>query len=287
MISRFCQLRQGMRIHFFESGPRDAPPLVLLHGYPGNALLWRDVVPLLAGDFRVLAPDLPGHGRSDKPLEADYTKAFLVDFLDAFLDALRLPRVDLVGHDLGGVTALGFSAAHADRVLRLAVLNTAPYADWSPTLHRVVRDIRHPLKGRLLLWRPLFHRALRRLLFGRLDRVSEKIIEDYRRPWVADAGARRAFRHIVAPAPKDVGLTPAALAQIIAPTLILWGDRDPMMGTDVARRLSGDVRGATLRLVHGCGHFLQEDDPVMVGRELSRFFSGKERRSCTAPSMAS
>ena len=93
----------GLSVHVAEAGRPDAPPLVLLHGWPQHWYCWRRVVPLLAADFRLVMPDLRGHGWTQA--QAPYDKEQLATDLLGLLDALELPRVGLVGHDWGGWTS--------------------------------------------------------------------------------------------------------------------------------------------------------------------------------------
>jgi pimeloyl-ACP methyl ester carboxylesterase len=113
----------GLRVHVALAGPDDAPPVVLVHGWPQNWWTWRHVIPALAERFRVIAPDLRGHGWTQAP-RAGYDKEQLASDLLAVLDALGIERVTWVGHDWGGWT--GFLAAlrapqRLDRLLTLCI----------------------------------------------------------------------------------------------------------------------------------------------------------------------
>ena len=103
----------GIRFHYAEAGAGE--PLVLLHGWPQHWWMWRHQIPSLAERFRVIAPDLRGHGWSDKP-HSSYRKAELADDVVALLDALGLDRVRLAGHDWGAVTGLLVAAGHPERI---------------------------------------------------------------------------------------------------------------------------------------------------------------------------
>src|ERR671936_2747459 len=108
-------------MHYEEAGAGE--PIVLLHGNPTSSFLWRKVIPGLAGEGRVLAPDLIGMGRSGKP-DIGYRFADHARHLDAWFDALALESVSLVGHDWGGALASDFAARHAGRVRGLAFMET-------------------------------------------------------------------------------------------------------------------------------------------------------------------
>ncbi len=89
----------NLRIHYTESG--SGPPILLIHGFPTSSHLWRNVTPELAKTHHAIAIDLPGHGLSDKPLNAKYDFAFFEEVLESFLDALDICDTDLAVHDLG------------------------------------------------------------------------------------------------------------------------------------------------------------------------------------------
>ena len=118
-------LADGIRSFALDEGPRDAQPVVLLHGVPASAYLYRKVVPALAQrGLRAVAIDLPGLGLADRPKDADYSWTGLGRWLLSAIDALDLEHFHLVVHDIGG--PIGFTAANAvpDRVLSLTLLNT-------------------------------------------------------------------------------------------------------------------------------------------------------------------
>ena len=112
-----------LRIHCVDEGPRDADPILLIHGQPTWSYLYRKMIPILvdAGQ-RVVAPDLVGFGRSDKPTErSDYTYARHVQWMSAWLEALDLKRVTLFCQDWGGLIGLRLVAAYPERFARVVV----------------------------------------------------------------------------------------------------------------------------------------------------------------------
>jgi pimeloyl-ACP methyl ester carboxylesterase len=132
----------GTSIAYYESGPRDAPTIVAVHGYPDNHTVWDAVVPLLADDYRVVTYDVRGTGASDKPAERDaYRRDRLVDDLHAVLDAVGGQRVHLVGHDWGSVQC--WPALLDDRVrARVATFTSmsGPSIDYASAWLRNLRD---------------------------------------------------------------------------------------------------------------------------------------------------
>lgn len=260
----------GLRIRTVRAGDPSAPPLVLLHGYPTSSDLWRNCIPDLARRRHVLAPDLPGHGDSDKPPDVDYDLPFFVRFLEGFADAAGLPRFALAAHDLGGMIALGFAARHAGRLTRLVVMDTAPYSPWPLPCRVLIGAARNRALASLLLRRPMF-RLLMRAGVHRPEAIGPELAERYRASWIASPEARRAFSATVAVPADRWALPLEELRGISVPTLVLWAARDLLFGPKVGRRLSRDIPGAKLVLVPGCGHFLQEDDPAAVTAAIDGF----------------
>lgn len=116
----------GLRLHYAAWGPRSAPPLVLLHGGAANSHWWDWVAPRLAGSFRVLALDFPGHGQSEWPRSPRYRMQDFVRAVVDFADGLAIGPLDLVGHSMGGKVAMVVGARHPRRVRSLIVVDATP-----------------------------------------------------------------------------------------------------------------------------------------------------------------
>src|SRR5262249_26292195 len=124
-----------LRVHYLDEGPRDAAPVVLMHGEPSWCFLYRTMIPVLVdAGLRAVAPDLVGFGRSDKPAaRTDYTYQRHVDWMTAWLDALDLHDATLVGQDWGGLIGLRLLAEQPDRFARAVAANTIlPTGDRHP-----------------------------------------------------------------------------------------------------------------------------------------------------------
>ncbi|MBA4394503.1 MAG: hypothetical protein C0407_13200, partial [Desulfobacca sp.] len=125
----------GLKINTIIAGDPSHPPLVLIHGWPSSAYLWRHMIPELAKHFYVIAPDIPGHGKSDKPSNIQYDLNFLRGFILDVFEAFDLKTASLACHDLGGMAGLSFAVRHPERLEKLIVMDTSPYADWPFLLH--------------------------------------------------------------------------------------------------------------------------------------------------------
>lgn len=271
MEHRMDKLACGLRIHSLCAGSRKSPPLILLHGYPTNALLWRNCIPKLAEHFHVCAPDLPGHGESDKPLGVDYDLDFFVGFLEEYVQMMRLPPVHLAVHDLGGVPGLGFVTRNPSMVTKFIVMDTIPYTEWSKLLHLIVNRAKSPFWSRWMLLRPIFRVVLKQVTVFSPQSITAETSEIYRKPWIKNGDTRKAFRKVVSMPPEKIAVPRKHLMDIPVPTLILWAKNDLILKPAIAKKLQSDIPNATLKIVDRCGHFLQEDRPEKVTEHMLYF----------------
>jgi pimeloyl-ACP methyl ester carboxylesterase len=262
----YHDLPTGVRLHVAALGPADAEPVLALHGWPQHWWSWRAVMTRLAGDFRVLCPDLRGLGWSGWPADGDFTKERLAEDAIALLDTLGLERVALLGHDWGGWTAILAALRAPERFSYLLAMSTG--LPWTPT-DRALRNA----------WRLWYQLPIAAPLAGELlsPRLARLVLERARRDaagWepgdvdvYLDALNPRAstllYRHFL------VRELPAALRggfrgrRLTIPALQLHGRRDPL-GRELALGLERHANDATLELVDGAGHFLPEEAPDLV-----------------------
>jgi haloalkane dehalogenase len=253
----------GIRIHYVDEGPHNADPVLLLHGEPSWCYLYRKMIPILvAAGYRVIAPDLVGFGRSDKPTQReDYTYQRHVDWMRAVIEALDLRDITLFGQDWGGLIGLRLAAENEERFARIVASNTI-----LPT-----GDI-HPGKA-FLRWQrysqeiPLFH-AGGIIKGGCVIKPSPDVIAAYDAPFPDDrylAGARQ-FPLLVPTTPDDPASIPNRAAWEVLkrwqkPFLTAFSDSDPITrGGDLFFQSNvPGTKGQSHITIEGAGHFLQED----------------------------
>ena len=244
-------------IHLVDEG--DGPPLVLLHGNPDTADVWRDILPHLR-KRRCLAPDLPGFGRS--AAGRSFALEELARFVLSLLDDLGIAQADLVVHDAGGFWGLAAAARHPERVRRLVVLNTVFFADYR--YHFWARVCRTPLLGELsmaLLNFPLYRWEMRR---G--SKLPERYIEESYR-LITPRMQKEVLRMYRALPPSAFAGWSDELQSRKLPTLVLWGDRDPYVLPSFAERFGGEVRH------FDAGHWLQVERPLEVAAAIDQFLT--------------
>ena len=260
-------------MHYLDEGPRAGAPVVLLHGEPTWSYLYRTMIgELVDTGHRVLAPDLIGFGRSDKPTRMqDYTYQRHVDWISSWITALELRDVTAVVQDWGSLIGLRIAAEHPDRFAKLFVAN-----GFLPTAER-------PPAPAFRIWRafakysPLLP-AGRLVDAGTVSRLSSAVRAGYDAPFPDkryQAGAR-AFPQLVPTSPDDPAApaTRAAwevLGRWTKPVLCVFGTRDPILGKAdgaLIRHIPGAAGQPHARI--RAGHFIQEDaGPELVRRLLN------------------
>lgn len=255
----------GLRLAHLDEG--DGPPVVFFHGEPTWSFLWRNVIPPVRdAGYRCVAPDLPGFGRSDKPVDVDwYSYDRHTGALASLLEQLDLRDATIVVHDWGGPLGLRLAVEHPDRIARVVALDTGLF-----TGHQRMNDA-------WLAFRDFVART-EDLPVGMLVRRAcardpgDAVIVAYEAPYAtaaAKAGAR-AFPLILPTSPEMPGARTGqrvldALRSDRRPKLFLWADSDPVLPLSTGRRLAAALGGEIDQVVQDAGHFLQEDAGPEIG----------------------
>ncbi len=265
--------QDGLRMHYVDEGAGD--PVLLLHGEPTWAFLYRKLIPPLAEVARIVAPDYFGFGRSDKPMRIeDYSYDFHYGSIERLADTLDLREATVVVHDWGGPVGLRLAVERPDRVGRLVVLNTGIGAGRAPS-------------EEWLRFRAFVRRVGAELIPGQLIRISavtelvDDVVEAYNAPVPtpeAKAGVL-AFPELVPteidhPNAAKMMEIHAALEHWDRPTLVLFSDSDPIFSTVAAEQMASHIPGAApAEIVSGAGHFLQEEKGEEIGERVTRFLT--------------
>ena len=276
----------GVRLHVAEAGPAGTgDPVLLLHGFPQHWYAWRHVIGLLAGEYRLICPDLRGFGWSDAPARGYDSTSQVRDVL-ALMDALALPRVRLIGHKGGGVLGFRISLAAPERVSRFLALNTVhPWPLQRRLLPRAWRYwytalLEYPGIGRRVLrhW-PAFTAFLLRRGVADPAAWQDGEIDEYAAafgdPARARAGEQLHWQFVLHDIPALVTGRDRK-SRLTVPTLILAGARDPV--TPPAVLAGGERHASDLRVevVPDAGQFLPAERPDLVAAAARRLFAGGE-----------
>jgi epoxide hydrolase 4 len=277
----------GTRLHVALAGERGRPLLLCLHGFPECWYSWRRQLEGLSDRFFVAAPDLRGYGGSDKPKDvASYRVDALAGDVAALVRALGYERAMLAGHDWGGAVAWHTATVHPERVERLAILNCphpmlflerirlGDLAQVKRSLYMLAFQV-PVLPERLFpparLARVMRHTAAKREVFTRED------VAEYEKALTGSVSGglayyRAMFRELLSPWRRGK-LLASWRRGVQAPTLIVWGEKDPFLGTDLVGGHEALTHGGlALRRIHGAGHWVQQEAPDEVNEALAGFF---------------
>ena len=282
----------GMRLRLRTGGRPDAPPVLLLHGFPQTHVMWYRVAQALAPHFTLVLPDLRGYGDSDAPPggtdHANYSKRAMAADLHALMGDLGHTRYAVVGHDRGARVAHRLALDHAEAVTRLAVLDIAPTLDmYAATDERLARAYYHwffliqpaPHPETLINGAPLhyLHWKLSGWGSGTPGFIEPEALADYERCFQRPQTIHAMCEDYRAAAGIDLAHDRASRAagqRVACPMHVLWGERgviqalfDPMALWRAA--CSAEVTGRGLP----CGHFLPEEQPEATAAELHRFLA--------------
>lgn len=260
----------------------EGPPLLLLHGIGDSSEGWRPLLPLLAERFTVIAPDLLGHGASDKP-RADYSVAAYANGMRDLLEVLDIDRVTVVGHSLGGGVAAQLAYQYPDRVERLVLVATGGV---SRDVSLVLRVAAAPLAEIALLPMQLpFARVGGRVVVEVLKAVGHDLGRDADNVMrvfdgLPDGSARTAFNRTLRSAVDWRGqvvtmLDRCYLAEAM-PTLLVWGDRDGVIPVEHAALAHAAMRSSRLEIFADAGHFPHHTDPDRFVALLGDFIDTTE-----------
>jgi pimeloyl-ACP methyl ester carboxylesterase len=268
------------RWHVATAGDPEAPPIVLVHGWPQHWWAWRKIIPALAKEHRVYAPDLRGFGWSDAP-RADYAKAALADDLLLLLDALEIERCTLVGHDWGGFTSWVAALKAPERFDRLVVMSINNPWELPPPKPKLLAmaagyqvPVMQPLARTIV--QPRIVRVSLRAGVGKEHRWSDEdtrlYADQYTRPAHAAAASAIYRSFVTRELPRLRRGRYATRDRLDVPVDVIAGGADEFTGADTAfRGLESHVPDLTTHTIDGAGHFVPDEKPrEVIGIILGR-----------------
>ena len=266
----------GVRLHCVVEG--EGPLVLLLHGFPETSHAWRKQIPALANRFRVVAPDLRGYGRSEKPRGIDaYRTPVLADDIAGLIQEFGTGRAHVVGHDWGGGVAWSLAMLRPEVVNRLAVLNCPHPAIMQRALRSNWTQIRKSwyIFAFQLPWLPEWAlsrsgaRALKDSLrrSGKPGTFSDADLDEYARAFSAAGAATGALNYYRAALRSRLPPT-----KIKAPTMLIWAEDDFALGIELTRGMD-DLFEITPRIEYlpDTSHWVMEERPEVVNRLLLEF----------------
>jgi pimeloyl-ACP methyl ester carboxylesterase len=278
----------GDRIAYRDAGHGHA--LLLIHGMAGSSATWRAIIPQLSKQYRVIAPDLLGHGMSAKP-RGDYSLGAFAVFLRDLLDELRVDRATVVGQSLGGGIAMQFAHQHRDYCERLALIGSGGLGpDLSPLLRilsapgaEFVLPVVAPqpvlnLGNKLGSW--LTSAGIQAPRAGQMWQAYSSL---------SDARTRQAFLRTLRSVVDYRGQAVSALNKLHLaaglPTLLIWGDHDRIIPITHAYAAHDALEGSRLEVLEGVGHFPHVEAPAAVADILENFIASTTPQTSTDSSV--
>lgn len=266
----------GDRVAYRDVGR--GPVLLLIHGMAGSSATWQSIIPQLSKKYRVIAPDLLGHGKSAKP-RGDYSLGAFAVWLRDLLDELGVRRATVIGQSLGGGIAMQFAYQHRDYCERLVLIGSGGLGpDLSPLLRvlaapgaEFVLPVVAPqpvlnLGNKLGTW--LSSAGIQAPRAGQMWQAYSSL---------SDPGARQAFLRTLRSVVDHRGQAVSALNKLHLtadlPTLLIWGDRDRIIPVSHAYAAHDALTGSRLEVLDGVGHFPHAEAPTAVAEILEDFIA--------------
>jgi pimeloyl-ACP methyl ester carboxylesterase len=277
----------GLSVFYREAGPVDAPVVLLLHGFPTSSHQFRDLIPLLATRYRVIAPDYPGFGQSAAPSTETFAYTFdhLTDVIEGFTRELGLERYSLYVHDYGAPVGFRLAVRHPEKIETITTQNGNAYDEGLTAFWDAFRNgyWKQPTPENADALRSAFQPDATRAIPLAGARDAERISPDF---WVvSQAGLDRPGNHAVQLALfLDYRTNPPLYArwqeyfrQHQPPMLVAWGRHDPIFGPAGATAFLRDLKHAELHLLD-TGHFALEEESELIAGLILRFLDRHTNR---------
>lgn len=267
----------GHRVDYRTGG--DGPVVLLVHGMAGSSANWKPILEDLSADVTYVAPDLPGHGKSDKP-RGDYSLGAQASFLRDLMAALGHERSSVVGTSLGGGIAMQYAYQYPERCERLGLVGAGGLGEEVMPLLRALALPGSELVLPLVM-QPVFRRSVETVT-GWLGRVGLTPAAETEAVWgsyvsLLERETRTAFVHTLRSVIDTRGQRVSAIDKLYLasdlPTLIVWGGDDPIIPVEHAHDAHEFIPGSRLEIMDGCGHFPYMESPREFSRILLDFLA--------------
>ncbi len=259
------QLPNGEKLAYVEMGARTGSPVILIHGYTDNARDWVPLVPYLNSGLRLILVDIRGHGQSSKP-ECCYTRLDFAYDIKLLMDALQIPKADVVGHSLGSIICQTLAEDWPDRVNRVVLISSSGGPRPGSKPHKPEFD---------------FAAEIRKLKEP-IDPDSPFMVAWWDSPTPVDADFIRRQRKDAAGIPLSIWLAildqdilgadlQRTLPRLKAPTLLIWGEKDPIIEEEGRQTLRAALPAAQTKVFAGLGHNPFWENPAAVADVVNTF----------------
>lgn len=263
-------LLRGMRVRYHEAG--EGPVVVLLHGIFTDHRVWLPAARILATGARVVVPDLPGAGASEKPTRYPFTREALADTVCDLLAGVSAPRAHVAGLGLGALVALTLASDRPEFVDRVAAVSPSLGEAESFRMRVAAAPVLGPFLFKQLYNRAVLHGYLRGDVFAPGFRYDGALVDSWYDTFTTPEARECQWRMLVHAQADTAALGPR-LPKVRAPTLVLWGDRAPRAPVTAAQRLAHDLPAGRLEVIRGAGHAPPLERPEATAEALARHFA--------------
>jgi pimeloyl-ACP methyl ester carboxylesterase len=270
--SHFVDLPGGYHAHYRETGAGNLPLLVLLHGFGDSYTTWEGWVDELKPQFHIISLDFPGHGLTRAPQGVTLSGEGLADFVDAFAAKLALPKFAVAGNSMGGGAAWQLAVRHPERVSALILVDAAGFANDKPPadVPLAFKILRYPIGRKILAKidnKPLIDQGLKTDVYDKT--VITPLIVDRFAEFQRAPGHREILMSVNVL--QNGTSTAQLLSGVKAPTLILWGESDPLIEPAAAKKFAAAIPGSQLITYPKVGHLPQLEIPQRSAADAAAF----------------
>jgi len=258
------------KVHVVDKGA--GTPTLLLHGNPDSSDIWNGITSILSPNYRCIAPDLPGFGRSTAPANFDCSLDGMATFVDGLVTAMGIDEpVNLVVHDIGGPYGLAWAVRHPHKVRSLVIMNTVFSSNYR--WHFYGRLWRMPIVGELVQAMTSRRRFIREMQRGSRKLTIEQINRSY--DLITAETRRMILRWYRATDPQNFKGWEDRLRELASrvPSIVLWAGHDPY----IPARLAEQFGASTVERFPQCGHWLPAEAPAEVANRMLKFYADSAR----------
>jgi len=260
----------GQNIAYLREG--QGSTVLLIHGITTYSFIWQEITQVLCRKYDVIAIDLLGCGRSDKPLDIDYSLKNHSLILKEFIEILGIKKLHLVGHDVGGGIAQIMAVNYPELFWDVTIINSVAYNFWpvqpiiamrTPIVRQLAMASLDLGALKIIVKRGMFHK----------EKLTMDIMESFSEPFKTKQG-RKAFLHFAKSLNnRNLIEIDEDLKKLNLPFLIIRGDADVYLSAEISDKLKSTIANSKLTTISSGGHFIQLDEPELLSMEMMSFFS--------------
>ncbi len=266
-------------VHLYYDDIGRGPPILLIHGFGASTFTWHQIMPDLARNHRVIAVDMKGFGRSDKPMDENYSEFDQAALLEQLILEKNLRNLTIVGHSFGGGVALALALDDRlkGRISQLVLIDSVAYPQKVPVFFKMLDVPGMAQLGINMVPAEMQAKVALKIAYYDPNKITPATVAAYAAPLKTAAGKHAVIytaREIV---PPDLEALTRRYDTIELPTLIMWCDHDRIVPFDIGLKLRRNIPHSQLRVISRCGHIPQEEQPAQTLEVLQKFLNAPTR----------